>query len=710
MKKLAALALSLFLVTGTALADSSKDTPKNTDAQPAKTATTTKPATEKTNAEIAAQMEELRQALQAQQEQLQMLKEEIAKRDRQIEEAREAAAAANAKASDASVKATEAVATTAEVKSTTAALNTTVTNMEAVNAATVNTAAQAAAAQGNAANTEEGPLTIRYKGVGITPGGFLAAETVNRQRAISADIPTPFTSIPYPGNALSKVTEFNGTGRQSRLTLLVDAKIGAAKVNGYYEADFLGAGTTSNNRQTNSYVFRQRQLYGLVALENGWTFSGGQMWSLATTNRKGIANRVENLPMMIDPNYVVGLTWDRAYAFRVTKNFGDKFAIAAAVEGPQTTIGGRGFSSYTTQAISATGAITVPAATANFWFDAPGNGGGLFNPNDATGYTANRAPDLVFKAAADPGFGHYEVFGIVGFFRDRIYPCAVVSIPASNAAGTQILSGPAINPIGCVGATGAPLTTPSSFLAYNNTSTGGGFGASALLPVIAKKLDFTISGTWGDGIGRFGAAQLADATARPNGTLALLRGEQALARLEWHATPKWDVYAYFGNEYAWRAGYTGYNLVTVSNTPAIPGCSPTTTLCPGAPLATQPAYPSVQTYATKINQIGGYGNKAANNTGCSAETAPPATGPAGSGYPSAGGTCAGDIRNIIEGTLGFWFKPYAGPKGRIQMGLQYSYLEKWGWSGTGGLPAGSAGISPKAVNNEFYTSFRYYLP
>ena len=78
MKKLAALALSLFLTAGPAFADSPKDTPKESDAQPAKSSTAAKPATPKTNAEIAAEVEELRQTLQAQQEQIQMMKEELA--------------------------------------------------------------------------------------------------------------------------------------------------------------------------------------------------------------------------------------------------------------------------------------------------------------------------------------------------------------------------------------------------------------------------------------------------------------------------------------------------------------------------------------------------------------------------------------------------------------------------------------------------------
>src|SRR5215469_5366167 len=359
MKKLAALTLSLFLSLGTALADSPKDTPKDTpkeaDAQPAKT-TAAKPATTKSNAEIAAEMEELRQTLQAQQEQLQMLKEELAKRDKQIEEAKEAAASASSRATEANVKATEAVTTSAEVKSTTSALNTTVASMAAAQPA-VNSAELGTAAGGQGGAEEKGPLTIRYKGVNITPGGFLAAETIWRSHAMSGDIATPFNQDPFTAADVQHLNENNFSGRQSRLTLLIEGKAGSVKGTGYFESDFLGAGTTSNNRQTNSYVFRQRQVWGRAELESGWAFTGGQMWTLATENRKGMANRTEALPMVIDPQYNVGFTWERAYGFRVTKNFGDHVAVGFSVEGPQATVGGRGFSSYTNT--SATGVVTA---------------------------------------------------------------------------------------------------------------------------------------------------------------------------------------------------------------------------------------------------------------------------------------------------------------------------------------------------------------
>jgi hypothetical protein len=31
--------------------------------------------------------------------------------------------------------------------------------------------------------------------------------------------------------------------------------------------------------------------------------------------------------------------------------------------------------------------------------------------------------DIIAKAAFDPGFGHYEIFGLFDRFADRVFPC-----------------------------------------------------------------------------------------------------------------------------------------------------------------------------------------------------------------------------------------------------------------------------------------------
>ncbi len=100
----------------------------------------------------------------------------------------------------------------------------------------------------------ESPLALRIKGITLTPGGFLAAETVWRQRGLASDVNTPFNSIPLPGSSQSNLSEFFGSGRQSRISLLAEGKLKDAKLTGYYETDFLSAGVTSNNNESNSYT------------------------------------------------------------------------------------------------------------------------------------------------------------------------------------------------------------------------------------------------------------------------------------------------------------------------------------------------------------------------------------------------------------------------------------------------------------------------
>ncbi len=534
------------------------------------------------------------------------------------------------------------------------------------------------------ASDQNGPDSIHFKGVNLTPGGFVAAESVYRQHAISADINTPFNSIPFPGNGLGQLAENNFTARQSRMSLLSQSQIGSTKLTGYWEADWLGAGSTSNNRQSNSYVFRQRVLYGQAMLDSGWSFTGGQMWTLATEDRKGIDNRAEAIPLTIDPSYQVGFTWARQYGFRLVKSFGDKFALAFAVEAPQATIGGRGFSTVTTNNVGSISSTTV----GNTFLDAPGSGGGLYNLSDTTGYSVNKAPDFIFKAAADPGWGHYELFGIVSVFRNRIYPCGVVGTNANDT-----------NPPATTTTIACPVdgtTSPSATGAYDDTRTGGGIGFNLRVPLGTKKVEFAFQGLGGDGVGRYGASQLPDLTFRPDGTQALVRTVHGLGELEFHPSKKLDIFAYYGSEYAWRAAYQGYDSITITETPEIQIAAPGVSI------------PAGLTTAFKMGQIGGYGSPFANNSGCNTEKPP-----TNDLTPSAGGTCAGDTRIISEFTVGFWHKIYQGPMGGLRWGVQYSYFDKLGWSGNDSSPSSTspgASISPKATENMLWTSFRYYIP
>ena len=532
------------------------------------------------------------------------------------------------------------------------------------------------------AASPDNPVAIRFKGITLTPGGFLAAETVFRNKAMGADINTPFNNVPFSGNPGGQTTEWNSSARQSRLSLLAEGKLNSVTIGGYVETDFLGAGITSNDNESNSYVLRVRQAWGQAKWDSGFAITGGQMWSLVTETKKGTDNRTEALPMTIDPQYTVGFSWARQEALRVQKTFGDevKFTLAASVEGSNTTLTVHGNpttvlpSSSTITVTDGVTSVATPVITSttynNFLVGSPGNGGGLYNPVGT--YAFNKTPDFVFKAAVDPKFGHFEVFGVVSTFRDRVYPCfaahgaITLQFPGD---GTQPLPATVVAPAVTCGLTGS---TVASSGAYNDSRTGGGIGANGRVS-IAKKVDIGLHFLGGDGVGRYGTAGLADATARPDGTLALIRSYQALGTLEFHATPKLDIYANVGGEYAGRATYNSGKE--------------------------------------------GYGSYARRDDGCSVETLPLAapgatvntTAVLGSNgfIPGALSNCDGDARNLIEGTIGFWYRFYSGPKGRFQFGSQYSYLVKNTWSG---VNSSGAGVGPHAIDNMVFTSFRYYIP
>jgi hypothetical protein len=476
-------------------------------------------------------------------------------------------------------------------------------------------------------NPMESSISIHFKGITITPGGFAAAEFVRRSRALGADVTTPFNSLTMPGASQSTLSEFFGSARQTRPTIYVDGRLANVDFSSYVSGDFLSAGVTSTATQTNSYTFRLRQAWGQAKFDNGWSVLGGQSWSLVTEGRAGIApsddlgKNNDARPSTIDPGYNVGFTFARQYGIRVTKSFGNKVALAFAMENAQ-------------------GTLTTHGNADNFLL---GEAGASNTYNTTANYTFNPSPDLIAKVAFDPGFGHYEVFGLFDRFRDRVFPCAEVT---------------------------PTCTTVSSAGAYNSSKNGGGLGANARWNFYNKHIVFGLHGFGGSGVGRYGAAQLSDIAINGDGTIHLIKDVQGLGTLEWHGK-KLDVYLYTGAEYAARTASFDSNLAKGA----------------GAQV--------------------GYGARNFSNTGCYTETVPSVTGTAGFN-PGSLGSCTADTRAVIEGTAGFWYSFYNGPKGRFRFGTQYSYVTRQTWSGV--APVGAASGSPEGLDGMVFTSLRYYLP
>lgn len=581
----------------------------------AQTSTPSKPKKAKSAPVTAADVQALKDAiaaqqsaLAAQQQQIQALQDQLRSKDQAVQQAQTAASDASSKADAAQSQATQQQQSVTELKSDVADLKTNVNN----------TALSLQDTQKNVNSAMESPLALHFKGITITPGGFLAAESVRRSRALASDVNTPFNSVTVPGASQSSLSEFFASGRQSRVSMLAEGSVKGAKLAGYVEADFLSAGVTSNSNGSNSYTLRQRQAWGQVTLDNGFSVTGGQMWSLATETKHGVDNRTEALPMTIDANYSVGFTWARQYGLRIAQNFNNKFWLAASIENSQATLTSHGNAS-------------------NFLVGSIGTLGGLYN-NQAN-YSFNPAPDVIVKAVWEPGFGHYEVFGIYSRFRDRVFPCAEVA----------------------KGGTCAGLATASVTGSFNSSTDGGGVGANARWSFYNKHVDFGLHGFLDRGLGRYASGGLPDTAVHANGTLDLIRNYQGLATLEWHG-PKLDIYANVGAEYARRTD----DFDPIS-----------------------------------LKQVG-YGAPSFDNTGCFTEVLPGSGGFA-PGTPATG-TCTADTRSLVEGTIGFWHRIYSGPKGRLQWGPQFSYVNRDTWFGK------SAPNQPHGLDGMIFTSLRYYLP
>jgi hypothetical protein len=587
------------------------------------------------------ELRELREEMKAQQAQINALQSQLSGKDQQATAASQSAADAAQQAASAKAAADQANTAAAAASAKADSASSSVTTLAATTTGITETVI---ANQKKLDDDINSPSKIHYKGLTITPVAFFALEGVYRQRSVNSDINTPFNSIPFPSANEGHVSEMNFSGRQSRLGGLFEGDAGNFKLSGYFEADFLGTGTSSNNNQSNSYVLRQRQIWGKAETKAGFAVTGGQMWSLVTEDGKSTDARTEKLPNTIDPQYMVGFSWTRQPGIRLQQRFGDlkTGALTLAVSAEQAQITGFNVASNVTAAIPT-----------NFFFAGPGQNGGLYNAAGNVGagntastggittYANNVAPDVIVKAAFDLPKAHFEVGGIGRFLRDYYFPI-----------------------LGSAGTAAAPTYTYSPNYVSNTKSAGGVFGSARVSP--SKFLDVAVQAMAGQGVGRYGSSQLADATLRPDGTLEPIRNYHGMFSLETHPAPKLDVYAYYGGEYAQRTLYT-----------------------------------------TAQGDVIGYGSRLLSDTGCYALPANPAS--AGGSAGGIGGvSCASPTRYIQEGMIGFTYRVVNNPKyGRLQYQMTYQYLQRNLWSGIG---TATSPTGPRAEDGMIHAGMRYYIP
>ena len=442
--------------------------------------------------------------------------------------------------------------------------------------------------------------------VKITLGGFTELAGIYRAHNEVADVGSSFYKIPFPGAASNFQNtpgataganaqqyyepEFRESARQSRFALLAQYGDGANKLEYYMETDFLSSGTTSNSNESNSYTLRMRHFYADWQRDD-WYVLAGQTWSLATPFSSGLAVRKQYNPLTIDAQYVVGFNWARQAQLRLVKNFGKSVAMGLSLEEPQTA-----------------GILTSnPAPAAGTGTSDPGDGSGLTNPS--TKYSDDIAPDVIYKVAFEPGFGHYEVYSLTRFFHNRGR--------GNGDAATDL---------------------------KNHTTVAESIGASFLLPLVPKMVDFKVNGLWGRGNGRYGSGQLNDATTNPgDGSLSANWETQVM---EAHPTNRLDLYLYAGMEQQkanWgNGGKAGVNAQCDLNPAIVTPTTPTT------------------------------------NLACS--------------------TNVGTERMVA---FGGWWKAYKGTLGNVQIGLEGSYLANRTFTD-------ATGNTGKTNDPMAFVSFRYY--
>jgi hypothetical protein len=379
---------------------------------------------------------------------------------------------------------------------------------------------------------QAGPVSVLF-------GGFTELASIYRSKDESTDVGSSFSGVPLLNSQQAYESEFRETARQSRLSMLDQTEdFGGYKAEAYFEMDFLGAAPTANSNESNSYQPRMRNIYGRFTSDSGWYILGGQSWSLVTLEKKGMDPRDENVPLTIDAQYVSGFQWTRNPQVRIVDKVTDGLWLGLSLESPQAT----GIINTNSLAVGGIKGTLPPSPTTGFAGTGQlGNGGGTCTATttttttDTTGtststststcsvtgtsFSTDIAPDVVAKVAMDPGYGHYELYGLARWFR--------------SALGVD-----------------------------NQTTMGGGIGAGVILPIVPNILSFQASGLFGHGIGRYGSASLNDVVVEPDGQLEPIKAYQGMVGLVLTPNPTLQAYLYAGREQQAKTLYQ-YSTATV---------------------------------------------------------------------------------------------------------------------------------------------------
>lgn len=478
MKRLMALALWLALSEFATQAQQSAATANTTKNKPLQTA----------NPAVAAQVDELKQAIGAQQQQIRQLSDQIQQLQQKLDQRQAAATLEQGKVDSAIVDQQQAVT----------ALKSDVADLKA------NSTSAALSLQETKRTIQgiESPLAIHYKGVTLTPGGFMDLTSIFRTTNVGSGIGTSFGSIPFNNTfPQAALTEFRFSPQNSRLSLKANGKFGATDVTAYVESDFLGFQPPNANQTSNSDSFRLR-LYFVDLKRGKFEVQGGQLWTWMTPNRVGLSPMPSDIfyTQNMDTNYQVGLTWARQAAFRVAYHPTNWWAFGVSIENPEQY---------------APSSVVFPNSTFTSQFD-NGSGSTSASSSGTNPATPNLHPDIIVKTAFDwkvvGKAMHVEAAGLGRSF--KVY---------NN------------------------LVTPGT----TNTITGGAGSVNVNLELI-KNLHVIGNSFYGCGGGRYIFGLGPDVIVKGDGHLSCMHSGSGIGGFEWQTTPKFMVYSYYGGAYYQR--------------------------------------------------------------------------------------------------------------------------------------------------------------
>jgi hypothetical protein len=318
-----------------------------------------------------------------------------------------------------------------------------------------------------ATTDQSSPLSFSIGDTTFSPLGFVDFTLFTRSTNTTSGIGTGFGGIPFNNTVAGKSSELNMSLQNSRLGFRVDSKFMGYKILGYVETDFLGNQPTGIFVTSNSDVLRMRNVF--VDIQKGaFEILGGQDWSLATPNRKGLSPLPSDIfyTQNMDTNYQAGLVWARQPQLRMVAHPSDNFAIGLSLENPEQYA-----NTY----------VTFPAAYSTTL-------GNEFNNNSNTYSAINTFPDVIVKAAFDGHAGekieHIEAGGIVREFKDTLPTAANATLVNTNRL------------VEASGEVNANLEVMKNFRLIANTFFGAGNGryvGTGLAPDVVVHADGSLS-------------------------------------------------------------------------------------------------------------------------------------------------------------------------------------------------------------------------